>query len=226
MSLCEVCRKEKSAVKFRYSPAMCPECFSRVFEKRIKKQLRKEKIVKNLNLSAKKKASNRILLIDNESLKSKVDLFVIKKIIRNPKIAIIEKKSKVAYESIFENRELLKFIAKNKINVIIIPWSCEDEIKYFLMETFAGKRPEYLGFSIKKCNSIFVKLLRNEIEKEIELYAKFKKLRISKIDKEKTEKNEKNFEKTLIKEIDKLEKRYPGTKFAFLKSIDWMHGNI
>jgi len=138
------------------------------------------------------KKNDRILTIDPLSN------FLVKKIIHRLPVKIHNKSVKL------DNLEKIKdYTKKNKINKIIIPWTIDDECCYFLERLFLNK---------DKKRSKYISLLQVMTDEEALLFAKFNKINFSP--------NKKNKEIKHI--IDSMQKKYPETKFSFVKSIEEM----
>lgn len=158
-----------------------------------------EKRVKKVLKESKIKKNDKILLLDSLSE------YFFKRIMKMPLTVI--KKSKNFFnikefdESIFGNKKLKEFIKTNKIKKTIIPRNLDNEIVPLLKKHFKNSK-------IKE-NKKFVKLFKNILEDELILFSKLKRIPYKKMKKN----DEKDF-------LDKIEKRYPGTKFSFLKSMN------
>ncbi|MFC1727927.1 hypothetical protein ACFLZ7_00495 [Nanoarchaeota archaeon] len=124
-------------------------------EKKIRKELRVNKLISK---------NNRLLVIDSLTEK------VLKDVLKDLPVTII-KKSFPVNNKIFENKKLKEFVKANKINKIVIPWSGDDELDYFIDGFFRGKGLKYLGHTGK-----FVKLFRPVFDKDIVKLAKSKNI--------------------------------------------------
>ena len=90
---------------------------------------------------------------------------------------------------------------------IVIPWTTDDEIADFLENLFVNKKR-------KKTKEI--KLLIRITDKEAILFAKNKNINYSPRKKK----------KQILHMLDKMEKKYPETRFSLLKSVDELEGII
>jgi hypothetical protein len=88
-------------------------------------------------------------------------------------------------------------------------WTMDDEILLFLDSLFGKKNIKASGIGIIKDR---IKLFRTVTDKELLAYAKIKGL---KFDKKRTEK-----EKSIISELNLLEKDHRETRFSLIKSIE------
>ncbi|MCX6709432.1 MAG: hypothetical protein NTV63_00545 [Candidatus Woesearchaeota archaeon] len=212
--MCGLCRKRKGLIKFRYSPLLCGECFSKILEKRIRKGLREEKAVKRIIMAAKGKG---ILILDDGTYEAKATIFLMKKINRGFMAKIIVKKKIAINEDIFEDKKSILEWKRQGFSAVILPWSCEKEANYFLRGLFHECRAENLGLVIERDGVVFVKLFLGAIAPELKFYCRFKKLGNAI-----REKFRNDFTGCIGKEIELLEKKYPGTKFGLLRSAKAM----
>ncbi len=150
-----------------------------------------KRVKKELRNKWKFKKDQRILIIEDETKEGKVSSYLAKLVTKDLPLFIEIKKN------IDLNKE------SDNYDVIFIPWSLDNEIQSFLGNIFGNKEIE-----LEKNNKI-IKLLKNLSEEEIEMVAKVKN--ISFIKKEVSE---------LKQFIENIEKKYPGSKFALLKSKD------
>lgn len=135
------------------------------------------------------KKDQRILIVENDTKEGKVNVYLAQ-LITNKLPALIDIKNNVDLDKELDNYD-----------IIFIPWSLDNEVEEFLSEVFKNE------IFISKYKSKVIKLLRGLSEEEIEMIAKIKN--ISFIEEEKSE---------LEKFIENIEKKYPGSKFALLKS--------
>ena len=111
-----------------------------------------------------------------------------KSIIKDLPVKITKKKSKTG-----------------KFNKIIIPWNLDKEVEANLNKIFTK-------FPKKQQDQKEIKLLRNVLDKEIEIFAELKKFKYAKKPKS-----------SLQKMMDKLEEKYPGCKFSLLNSMKFVN---
>ena len=88
-------------------------------------------------------------------------------------------------------------------------WTMDDEILLFLDALFSKRNLKKSGVGIIKDK---IKLFRTVTDKELEAYAKIKGLRFNK---KRTEK-----EKSVLAELDLLEKDHRETRFSLIKSVE------
>jgi len=121
--------------------------------------------------------------------------FLLKKIIGGLPVKIYYRKIKIL------NLDKIKgYINDKKIKKIVIPWTIDDECCFFLEKLFQNK-------SIKK--NTYISLLQVMTDDEAISFAKFNKIAFSPNKKDQEIKNM----------LDILEKKYPETKYSFIKSI-------
>ena len=177
---CIKCSKPAKIDMKHLGGSLCPNCFAEVIEKRVRKSLREHDWIK---------PSDKIVLIDDGTLKSKVSICLLESIFKNQPFKIDFKKG-----TIQSAPELSKGYDK-----VIIPWNMDDTVEQFLDALLNNK---------KVLKTRCIKLLINVSDEEITLFAKIKKI-----------KGKKRAKTRLGKMIDELEKRYPGSKFGLLKAI-------
>ncbi|MBW2973116.1 hypothetical protein KY346_01850 [Candidatus Woesearchaeota archaeon] len=177
---CIKCNKIASIDLKHLGGSLCSNCFAEVIEKRVRKSLRQHDWLK---------PKDKVLVIDDNSLKSKVSIYLLKSIFKGKPFNLSFKKG-----SVKSAEKLSKGYDK-----VIIPWNLDDEAEQHLDALFNNKK-------IKKTR--FIKLLLNVSDEEIDYFARIKKIRGRK--KAKTE---------LGKKLDALEKRYPCSKFGLQKSL-------
>ena len=81
----------------------------------------------------------------------------------------------------------------------VIPWTLDDEVNSFLGSVFSNKKTK---------ENDCIKLLKTITDEEAALFARFKNIKFTP--------NKKN--KDIQEMLDRLEERYPGSKFGLLKS--------
>ena len=125
--------------------------FCEKIQKRVRKEIRMHDLFKK---------GDTILIIDDDSVFSKVNQVILKESIQGlPVKIVIQKKRYTLGENI-----------SSKYNKIVIPWSIEKEDSYFLECILSGKKPNYTGhFFIGSTQ--YVKLLVDVKEEEILEYA-------------------------------------------------------
>jgi hypothetical protein len=148
---------------------------------------------KELRLKRLIKKHDKLLIIDDDSYDSKNLIYLIRKIIGKMPVSIKVKKG--------------KYIPGKKINFkgkIIVPWNLDDEVSLFLKYFFENKKIKYIGHYDNIIKPLIV--ITDDESKKLAKKMKFKI-------KEKKKDYVKDF-------LDKMEKRYPGTKFGIKKSIE------
>jgi hypothetical protein len=136
------------------------------------------------------KPKDKVLVIDDGTIKAKAGIYILNSIFNKKPFNITVKKGTIKGAS---------KLAKG-YNKVIIPWNADDEVEQFLDALFNAKK-------ILKIKNI--KLLIKISDEELDYFAKTKKI-----------KGKKKAKSELGKKIDLLEKRYPGSKFGLLKSIE------
>lgn len=177
---CIKCKKpEKVDLKHLGGP-LCYSCFAEVIEKRVRKSLREQDWLK---------PGQKVVFIDDSTLKAAVAKYLLKSIFKGQPFDIDFKKASISS---------VEKAAKG-YDRIILPWSMDDETEQFLAALMDNK---------KLPKAKYIKLLVTLLDEEIILFARIKKLegRIKKKSK-------------LSRMLDDLEKRYPGSKFGLLRSF-------
>lgn len=137
---------------------------------------------------------DKVLIIDNDSKESATNKYLFGKIIKGFPAKIIVKK--------FENEKAVQeYVKKEKINRIVIPKNADDLLKEQLENLLMNKK--------EKKNENEIVLLAHVLDSEIEEFAKLLNLKYTKKEKKTN---------LMIDEFEKLEEKYPGAKFGFLKS--------
>lgn len=177
---CIKCGKKADISMKHLGGDLCSTCFAEVIEKRIRKSLREHDWLK---------PDDKIIIIDDGTLKAKVLIHLLKSIFKGQPFKFEIKKGAISSAEI-------PVKGRNKV---IIPWNMDDEVEQYLNALFNNKK-------IKKTK--LIKPLLNISDEEIDYFAKIKKM-----------KGKKKAKTTLGNMMDDLEKRYPGSKFGLLKSI-------
>jgi len=155
-----------------------------------------KRVRKDLRVSEKIRKGDALLIIDDGSCSAKLNIQLIKKIVGDIT------KIKVKKQKNFEISKKIDFKGK-----IIVPWNLDDEILLFMRRFFSNEPFRYLG----NYNNI-VKPLVCLKQNECELYCKLLRIKF----------NKRKEKKDLTEFIEKIEKKYPGTKFGILKSSKQM----
>jgi len=200
--LCEKCKKNKGEVNLPYlGHILCRRCFCNLIQRRVKKEIKQKKVIEE---------GDKVLLIDNGSIEARVSEIVINAIYKNVELIKMQVKKFELGQIEKSAKDLIK---KENISKAVIPWNLEDEITYFTDCILSGKKMDKLGH-YREGNLIFVKLLRNVLESECDLFAEFNNISI----KRGPEKDKRiNDVKGLINRVNK---KHCETKFSLLKSID------
>ncbi|MFH0874440.1 MAG: hypothetical protein V1859_00755 [archaeon] len=190
--LCEKCKK-KTIIKSTYK--YCDECFLEIAEKRIRKEIRLNNLIKK---------NDNLLFIDSENYLTHISVFFIKRILKGMPYHCDITKSKF-YQKKFSEKS--KTIAKH--NVIVLPICLDYECEQFLGSFMEGKNPGHIG-NYKKGKLMLIKPLLCLTREECERIALI-------LYKKKPKKEQKKSEISSF--LDSLEKAHPETKHSLLKSI-------
>jgi len=150
------------------------------------------RIRKEVRLKKLVRKHDSLLIIDDNSYDAKNLIYLVKKIIGKMPISLKIIKGKYTID------KKIKFKGK-----VIVPWNLDDEVSMFLKYFFKNKKIKYIGHYDN-----IIKPLIVITADESKQFARLMKFKFK--DKKKDE----------IKEfLDKMEKRYHGTKFGIKKSI-------
>ena len=201
-------QKVKGEIKLPYlGHLLCKRCFCNLIQRRVKKEIKQKKIIEE---------GDKILLIDDKSIESEISELMLNSIYKRVKI-IKKQVNNYKISELSKSTNLL--IKKEKIKKVVIPWSLDDEIIYFTNCVFSGKKRNRL-WHYKDKGIIFIKLLRNVLESECDLFASCNNLKF----KRSPEKDKKI--KDIKKLVNKINKKHCETKFSLLKSIDKLNNII
>tara|TARA_Y100000310_G_scaffold327713_1_gene394515 strand:- start:1017 stop:1553 length:537 start_codon:yes stop_codon:yes gene_type:complete len=103
--LCSKCKKFKVKVEISHLGSLCSNCFSKIFEKRIRKFVRLGKVFSK---------NDRILVSD------KLSEYLVKGIIKDMPVKMFFRK--------FSER----FVKEKKVNKVVVSWTLDDELNQFL----------------------------------------------------------------------------------------------
>ncbi len=149
-----------------------------------------KRVRKEFRLKKLIKKHDSLLILDNGTYDAKNLIYLVKKIIGKMPVSIkIKKKGYMPGK---------KFKTKT-----IVPWNLDDEVSLFLKYFFENKKVKHIGHYDNVIKPLIV--VRDKESKE---FAKLMKFKFK--DKKKNKVN---------KFLDKMEKKYPGTKFGIAKSI-------
>ncbi len=152
-----------------------------------------KRVRKEFRLKELVKKHDSLVILDDGTYDAKNLIYLVKKIIGKMPVSIEIKKD--------------KYKPSRKINFkgnVIVPWNLDDEVSLFLKCFFENKKIKYIGHYDNVIKPLVV--VRN---KESKAFAKIMKFKFK--DKKKNKVN---------KFLDKMEKKYPGTKFGIKKSIE------
>ena len=180
---CKNCNRKADTGLAHLGP-LCKGCFCKTVEKRIRRYVRINKIFKK---------NDRILIDD------RLCLFLIKSIIKDLPVNIF-----------FRKNADKRFIIRNKINKVVVPWTVDDEISLFLEGVFSGR----IERGLLKGKGKEIKLLKNITDKEAVLFARFKGIEF-KANKKKED---------IAEFLNELESKYPETRFSLMKSVEELEG--
>jgi hypothetical protein len=182
------CLKCKKSGAFKVQNLVaCRNCFLEIIEKRVRKELRINQLIEK---------NDKILIIDDDSKESKINMFLLKEIIKGLPVEI----------SIKKMRFILGENIPGNYNKILVPWNADREGEYLLSCVLDNKKPKYL-WHYKIMKKTYIKLLLPITSDELIIYAKIRGVK---------SKEEKKSE--MIAMIQKLEKEYPETIFSLVKS--------
>ncbi len=180
----------------------CSSCFCEVIEKRFRKEIRRQEMFsRDMKKSSVDKNNSvagniKILIIDDNSEKAALNKYLLKEIVNDRRV-------KFKIKKITSFNALHEYDKNNEFDKMVIPWNIDDEVNGYIAYMLENKM-----ISMKK-DSRIIKPLIGVTTNEIILFLKIKKLSFKK-----------NKEKDDIEiMIERLDNRYPGTKFSILKTI-------
>ncbi len=147
-----------------------------------------KRVRKELRKSNWIRKNDKVLLIINENKESFVTEYLFNSILKNFPINVEKEKTETIASKL------------DRYDRIVIPWNMDDEATLFLNEIFENESYDNVPDKV-------VKLLRNVSDKEVGLFAKLKGFPV-----------EEPIKTNLERAMDKLEKKYPGSKFALIKA--------
>ena len=154
---CAVCRK-KATTDFRHLRPLCDNCFSRAIEKRLRKYIRLNRLIRK---------GDRLLVIDDFSH------YFLNKIVKDLPIKIFKKS--ISLNLIINDEINIKSIVKkHRINKILLPWTLDTEGTAFLQSYFKNKKMLILPKS-------HIKFLKAITEEEADVFAIIHKIKRKKI---------------------------------------------
>ena len=104
---------------------MCPSCFSKIIEKRVRKSLREHNWIK---------PKDKVLVIDDGTLKAKAGVFLLKPIFKNKPFDITFKKSPIPEKN------------PKKYAKVLIPKNLDDIAEEYLDNLFNNKKTKACSF--------------------------------------------------------------------------------
>ncbi len=199
--LCEKCKKNKGEIKLPYlGHLLCKRCFCNLIQRRVKKEIKQKKIIEE---------NDKVLLIDDKSIEARISEIIINSIYKKVKLT---KKHVKQFDLEKIKKSTKSLIKKEKISKVVIPFNLDKEINYFTECVFSGNKTSKIGH-YKEEGIIFVKLLRNVLESECDLFAEFNNLSVKRPVEDKKIDDIKGL-------INRINKKHCETKFSLLKSID------
>ncbi len=187
---------------YKYSFFVCMKCVKCSKKKVVFKDLRlcrscfleviERRVRKEFRLKKLVKKHDSLLIIDDGSYDAKNLIYLTKKIIGKMPVSLKIKKGK------YKPGKRIKFKGK-----IIVPFNLDDEVSLFLKYFFENKKIKFIGHYDN-----IIKPLIVITDDESKTFAKIMKFKFKKKKKDKVNEF-----------LDKMEKKYPGTKFGIKKSI-------
>lgn len=149
-----------------------------------------KRVRKEFRLKELVKKNDSLLIIDDNTYDAKNLIYLVKKIIGKMPVALKIKKEKYELGKKFKGK-------------VMVPWNLDDEVSMFLSYFFENKEIKYIGHYDN-----IIKPLIVVTDDESKAFAKIMKFKF------------KEKKKDYVKEfLDKIEEKYPGTKFGIKKSI-------
>ncbi len=196
---CFKCKKKAASIRLGHVPGrLCDGCFLKLIEKRVRKEVRLRKLFSR---------KDHILILNDKTKESLVSQYLLRSILKHLPVTFLVFEVENRFN--ISEKKLKTIVKTDAVNKIVLPWSLEDEVEYFLSKMF-GK----LEFEKPK-KPLRIKLLRNVSDKEIEIFAKIKGFKYKK---------SKPYNKDIREMLNKLEKKHPEIKFSVLKSFDSLVG--
>jgi hypothetical protein len=200
--ICEKCKKNKGEINLPYlGHLLCRRCFCNLIQRRVKKEIKQKKIIEE---------NDKVLLVDDGSIEARVSEIVINAIYKKVKLVKNHVKS---FSLGHLDKPTKNVIKKEKISKVVIPFNLDNEIAYFTDCVFSGKKVDKLSH-YKEGKITFVKLLRNILESECDLFAEFNNICVKRRPlKDKKTRDIKGL-------INRINSKHCETKFSLLRSID------
>ena len=192
---CFKCKKKAGIIYLPPIPGkLCNSCFLKLIEKRVRREVRFKKLFSR---------EDHILILDDKTKESFVTQHLLRSILKHLGVTFFIFEIENRFD--LDEKKLSAIVKTGSIDKIVLPWSLDDEVEYFLSKMFTKLELE------KQKKPPRIRLLRNVSEKEIETFAKIKRYKYKK---------SKPYNKDIGEMLDKLEKKHPGVKFSVLKSFD------
>ncbi|MEM2918525.1 MAG: hypothetical protein QXY62_03395 [Candidatus Altiarchaeota archaeon] len=215
---CSECKKFGAIVKINYmKKSLCRNCFSKFFEGKVSKTIRKENLLKKddkLAILVSGNVSSMVLLkvlhkLSKRAPKSKLTAILISE--KNNNSENISKKFCKELNVEFEQSEknFYEILSKEKFDKIALPYNLDDQVKNAMLKFIDG---DYEGIVKINENQKIIMPLKNCLYDEILTYAKINKIPF---DEEKLKSDD-----AVEKILDKIQKKNPGVKFQILRSIE------
>ncbi|MFH1789029.1 MAG: hypothetical protein ABH834_06585 [Candidatus Altiarchaeota archaeon] len=217
---CIRCGREKAVVALAYNgESLGPNCFTEVFERRVRKTIRKKKMLAFDDTTAVAltgRASSSVLayLLKNFSskrVKSRVFALTVDDGVADVSSAgkLCEKLS-IQHHVVSKRKSPKKEALRLGASKVAFGTNLDDEAR----ETLKGFLEGNMINSGKKEDTACIKPLRECPSEEIRLYAKIKKIPHAKT---------KDVKDEVAEILDKLEKKHPGARFQILASKDCLN---
>lgn len=172
---------------------ICDVCLLKLIEKRVRREIRIKKLFTR---------TDSILILDDSSLEFALSKHLLSNIIKSKDVNFSTLKIKNRFE--LDIKELKRFVRKNKITKMVLPWNLENEVELQLTKMFSNLKKDKQKLPI-------IKLLRNVSQREIVEFAKIKKFKGKQI---------KPYNPEINNLLGELEKNHPEIKFSTIKSFD------
>jgi len=150
-----------------------------------------KRVRKEFRLKELVKKHDSLVILDDDTYDAKNLIYLVKKIIGKMPVDLKIRKGKFKIGKKFKTKT-------------IVPWNLDDEVSLFLEYFFENKKVKHIGHYDNIVKPLVV--VRDE---ESKAFAKIMKFKFK-------EKKKNSIEEFL----DKMEKKYPGTKFGIKKSVE------
>ncbi|MDP7323862.1 MAG: hypothetical protein QF632_03825 [Candidatus Woesearchaeota archaeon] len=117
--LCSKCKKFKVRVEISHLGSLCANCFCKIFEKRIRKSVRIDRVFSK---------NDRILVSD------KLSEYLVKEIIKGMPV-------KIFFRKLDDD-----FVKREKINKVVVGWTLDDEVNQFLEKLLFNRKSKEVKY--------------------------------------------------------------------------------